>query len=82
MPMRTWLTWCLTLLCGATVVSMDEEVVRRGPDLLPWLRDERISVLCPPPTLLPEDPAAVWMRRVAACPAAAQQTSGCIGRQY
>lgn len=44
-------TW-LALAVGATVVPMDDEIVRRGPDLLAWLRDERITVLCPPPTLL------------------------------
>ena len=44
-------TW-LALAVGATVVPMDDEVVRRGPDLLPWLQSERITVLCPPPTLL------------------------------
>src|SRR6185295_919415 len=26
--------------------------VRLGPDLVPWLRRERITALCPPPTLL------------------------------
>ena len=31
---------------------------RLGPDLVPWLRDEGITVLCPPPTLL----------RTASCP--------------
>ena len=45
---ETWLAFAV----GATVVPMDDEVVRRGPDLLPWLRTERITVLCPPPTLL------------------------------
>jgi non-ribosomal peptide synthetase-like protein len=54
-------TW-LALAAGATLVPMDDEVVRRGPDLLAWLRAERISVLCPPPTLLRttgcEDPSA------------------------
>ncbi|HWQ36749.1 MAG TPA: amino acid adenylation domain-containing protein [Blastocatellia bacterium] len=37
---------------GATLVVMDEETVRLGPDLVPWLRRERITLLCPPPTLL------------------------------
>ena len=44
-------TW-LALAAGAAIVVMDEEVVRLGPDLIPWLRRERITVLCPPPTLL------------------------------
>ena len=44
-------TW-LALAVGATVVPMDDEVVRRGPDLLPWLQQECVTVLCPPPTLL------------------------------
>ncbi|MBL8750914.1 MAG: amino acid adenylation domain-containing protein [Planctomycetes bacterium] len=42
----------LGLASGATVVVMDDETVRLGPDLLPWLRTERITILCPPPTLL------------------------------
>lgn len=43
-----WLAWAV----GATVVVMDDEASRLGPDLVPWLRHERITVLCPPPTLL------------------------------
>lgn len=44
-------TW-LALAAGATVVVLDDEAVRLGPDLVAWLRRERITVLCPPPTLL------------------------------
>jgi len=44
-------TW-LALASGATLVVADERTTRLGPDLVPWLRDEQISVLCPPPTLL------------------------------
>ncbi|MCC6784281.1 MAG: amino acid adenylation domain-containing protein [Planctomycetes bacterium] len=44
-------TW-LALASGATVVVMDDEAARLGPDLVAWLRDERITVLCPPPTQL------------------------------
>ncbi|WP_331723638.1 MULTISPECIES: amino acid adenylation domain-containing protein [unclassified Streptomyces] len=44
-------TW-MALASGATAVVMDDEVVRLGPDLVPWLRREGITVLCPPPTLL------------------------------
>ncbi|MFJ4192398.1 amino acid adenylation domain-containing protein [Kitasatospora sp. NPDC089509] len=44
-------TW-MALASGATLVVMDDEAVRLGPDLMPWLRCERITVLCPPPTLL------------------------------
>lgn len=44
-------TW-LALAAGATVVIIDDETVRLGPDLVDWLRSERITVLCPPPTLL------------------------------
>ncbi|MEO6598014.1 MAG: AMP-binding protein [Planctomycetota bacterium] len=40
---------------------LDSETARLGPDLVPWLRAERVTVLCPPPTLLRamdcEDPA-------------------------
>ena len=43
-----WLAWAV----GGTVVVMSDEVARLGPDLVTWLQDERISVLCPPPTLL------------------------------
>ena len=54
-------TW-MALAAGATSVVVDDEVARLGPDLVPWLRDERITVLCPPPTLLRAadcaDPAA------------------------
>jgi non-ribosomal peptide synthetase-like protein len=44
-------TW-LALSAGATLVVMDDDAVRLGPDLIPWLRRECITVLCPPPTLL------------------------------
>ena len=43
-----WLAWAV----GATAVVMDDEIARLGPDLAGWLRRERITVLCPPPTLL------------------------------
>ena len=43
-----WLAWAV----GACVVVMDDATARMGPDLVGWLRDERITVLCPPPTLL------------------------------
>jgi non-ribosomal peptide synthetase-like protein len=42
----------MALSCGATVVVLDDETARLGPDLVPWLRRERITALCPPPTLL------------------------------
>ena len=42
----------LALAAGATVVVMDDESARLGPDLIPWLKAERITVFCPPPTLL------------------------------
>ena len=45
---EVWLAWG----AGATVVVVDDERVRSGPDLLPWLRAERITVWCPAPTLL------------------------------
>jgi non-ribosomal peptide synthetase-like protein len=44
-------TW-LALAAGATLVVMDSNTTRLGPDLIPWLRRERISVLFPSPTLL------------------------------
>jgi len=42
----------LAFAAGATLVLMDDATLRLGPDLVPWLRRERISVFCPPPTLL------------------------------
>ena len=42
----------LAFAVGATVVVLDDDVVRSGPDLVPWLQREHITVLCPPPTLL------------------------------
>jgi len=42
----------LAFASGSTLVVCDEETVRLGPDLPAWLRRERISVFCPPPTLL------------------------------
>ncbi|WP_428334558.1 amino acid adenylation domain-containing protein [Novosphingobium sp.] len=42
----------LALASGATLVVMDDAAARLGPDVVGWLRDERITVFCPPPTLL------------------------------
>jgi non-ribosomal peptide synthetase component F len=42
----------LALAAGATLVVLDEEAARLGPDLAEWLRRERITVLCPTPTML------------------------------
>jgi non-ribosomal peptide synthetase-like protein len=42
----------MALSTGATVVVLDDETARLGPDLIDWLRREHITVLCPPPTLL------------------------------
>ncbi len=44
-------TW-LAFAAGATLVVMDDDAARLGPDLIDWLRRERITVFCPPPTLL------------------------------
>jgi non-ribosomal peptide synthetase-like protein len=43
-----WLAWA----AGAAVVVMDDAAVRLGPDLVDWIDRERLTVLCPPPTLL------------------------------
>jgi non-ribosomal peptide synthetase-like protein len=43
-----WLAWA----AGGTAVVMDDDTARLGPDLVPWLIEQRITVLCPPPTLL------------------------------
>jgi non-ribosomal peptide synthetase-like protein len=37
---------------GATLVVMDDETTRLGPDLVPWLRRERLTLFGPPPTML------------------------------
>ena len=37
---------------GGTLVVVDDETIRLGPDLSHWLRREQINVLTPPPTLL------------------------------
>lgn len=42
----------LAFSAGATLVVMDDEAVRLGPDLVAWLQRERITVLSPTPTLL------------------------------
>ena len=42
----------LALAVGATVVVLDDDTVRSGPDLATWLAKERVTVFCPPPTLL------------------------------
>ncbi|MFN3242629.1 MAG: amino acid adenylation domain-containing protein [Planctomycetota bacterium] len=42
----------LALAAGAALVVMDDVTVRSGPDLVAWLRRERVTILCPPPTLL------------------------------
>ena len=44
-------TW-LAFASGATLVVVDDEIVRLGPDFVPWLERERMTVLCPSPTLL------------------------------
>ncbi|HWP72814.1 MAG TPA: non-ribosomal peptide synthetase, partial [Gemmatimonadaceae bacterium] len=44
-------TW-LALAAGATLVVMDDDAVRLGPDLPAWLRRERVTVFCPTPTAL------------------------------
>ncbi|MBC2651747.1 non-ribosomal peptide synthetase [Novosphingobium aerophilum] len=42
----------LALACGATLVVMDDDAARLGPDIIGWLQRERVTVFCPPPTLL------------------------------
>ncbi len=44
-------TW-LAFAAGATLVVMDDATSRLGPDLVTWLTDNEITMLCPPPTLL------------------------------
>ena len=45
---ETWFAFAV----GATLVVMDDETVRLGPDLPAWLRHEGITMFCPPPTML------------------------------
>jgi len=45
---EVWLAFAV----GATLVPMDDEVVLLGPDLPAWMRKHRVTVFCPPPTLL------------------------------
>lgn len=42
----------LAFAVGATLVVIDDDTARLGPDLVPWLRRERVTVFCPTPTLL------------------------------
>ena len=42
----------LAFATGATLVVLDDETARAGPDLVPWLEREQLTMLCPPPTLL------------------------------
>jgi len=48
----------LAFAVGATLVLMDDDVNRLGPDLVPWLRKERLTMFCPAPTLLRTCPEA------------------------
>ncbi len=43
-----WMAWS----AGAALVVIDDATVRAGPELAAWLDRERLTVLCPPPTLL------------------------------
>ncbi len=42
----------MTLAFGATLVVMNDEVTHLGPDLIAWMRRERITVFLPTPTFL------------------------------
>ncbi len=42
----------LAFSAGATLVVMDDDAARLGPDVIGWLQAERATVFCPPPTLL------------------------------
>lgn len=44
-------TW-LAFASGATLLVMDDDAARLGPDIVGWLCDEAATVFCPPPTLL------------------------------
>ncbi|MBA4189784.1 MAG: amino acid adenylation protein [Planctomycetaceae bacterium] len=42
----------MAFAAGATLVVMDDETTRLGPDLVAWLHREGVTVFSPPPTLL------------------------------
>ena len=42
----------MAFAAGATLVVIDEDTARLGPDLVAWLQRESINVFSPPPTLL------------------------------
>ena len=42
----------MAFAAGATLVVVDDAAARLGPDLVPWLRHERITAFSPTPTLL------------------------------
>ena len=42
----------MAFAAGATLVVMDDDTTRLGPDLVPWLRREMVTIFSPPPTLL------------------------------
>ena len=42
----------MALATGATLVVLDDETARLGPDLVSWLAREHLTVFCPPPTML------------------------------
>lgn len=42
----------MALACGGTLVVLDDDTARSGPDLVTWLDRERLTVFCPPPTML------------------------------
>ena len=56
----------LAFASGATLVVLDDTTARLGPDLVPFLREEGVTVFCPPPTQLRatgcEDPRAALPR--------------------
>lgn len=45
---EVWTAWAV----GATLVVVDDQTIRMGPDLASFLAREHITVLSPPPTLL------------------------------
>ena len=52
---------------------MDDEAARLGPDLVGWLRAERVTVFCPPPTPVAQRPVATI--RTPRCPTSNSSTS-------
>ncbi len=53
----------MAFAAGAALVVMDDETTRLGPDLIPWLHAEGVTIFSPPPTLPAIRPAVAISQR-------------------